>query len=200
MKEVNSKVPDIFGDVEEFFNLAQPELLVPPHRIPPRAVLELAEHLINEEVNKELLADLSFMVGTGAYSLERAARLLDHIVDSVYVLVWTAKALSLPFNEAWNEVQAANMAKFPICPNCKGVGCNHSIIRQDETQKDYVSYSENCRGGRLVRRNMKTGKVMKPEDWQAPQIWELLYEMWTRDFLRREPEIHRERERARRIP
>ena len=168
MKELNSKVPDIFKDVSEFLLLAQPEVVTPPHQLPPKWILELAHRLIDEEVNKEKYATLAAlqMMIDGRYSIEIMAELLDSIIDSIYVLAWTARALSLPFNEAWNEVQKANMAKFPIAPELYGGGIEGNI-------------TETVVNGRIVRRN-EYGKVQKPEGWKAPDIWGVIYEAWTR--------------------
>lgn len=39
------------------------------------------------------------------------AKLLDGLVDLVYVALGTAHVYGLPFDEAWDEVQRANMSK-----------------------------------------------------------------------------------------
>lgn len=102
--------------------------------------LELCKKLIEEEVNVELLTHLDELIKNN--TLELRAKVLDDIVDSVYVILNLCNALDLPFYAGWKEVQKANMNKFP--------------------------------GGQVIRR--VDGKILKPQNWQAPNMWQVVYE------------------------
>lgn len=71
--------------------------------------LGLAEKLIQEEVNLELLPALRKYVANP--SLENLTEVFDGVVDSVYVLYQLANALDLPFDAGFDEVHYSNMAK-----------------------------------------------------------------------------------------
>lgn len=73
------------------------------------------------------------------------ADLLDAVCDLTYVLMGLCNSAGLPFHEAFDEVHRANMAKFE---------------RQDDgTYK-------------ILRR--VDGKIVKPKDWKAPNIINIL--------------------------
>lgn len=79
----------------------------------PEAVLKGRMTIIDEEVNKELMpALLKAIEQGGAISLEHRAEMMDHIVDSVYVLLGLAANLGLPFDAAFDTVHNANMKKL----------------------------------------------------------------------------------------
>jgi hypothetical protein len=171
---------DIFGDVEKFFMLAQPELLQAPDRRPEVHAIKLARFLIDQEVNVELFRDLD-RLEQGAFSREITARVLDNIIDSIYVLAWSAVLLNLPFNPAWRAVQIANMKKFPTCEICNGKGCERPEIetgRAFNYQGEEITINVRCMGGRWVARNAANGKVIKPNGWQEPEIFNILHEHW----------------------
>lgn len=170
--------PDIYKDVKEFFDLAQPQMLQKPDQLPDSTVVRLALFLIDQEVNLELKPDLE-RLATGSFSREITARVLDNIVDSIYVLTWTAIALNLPFNPAWKAVQEANMKKFPLHPDCDGKGCDfkHTDLIVTYEEKE-ITVTVQCVGGRVVARNNANGKVIKPKDWEEPPVFEILHEHW----------------------
>jgi len=57
--------------------------------------------------------------------------MLDALVDLVYVALGTAYLHGFPFNEAWDEVQRANMRKVKAGPNGEGSkrGSPHDVIK-----------------------------------------------------------------------
>ena len=71
---------------------------------------------------------------------------LDALVDLVYVALGTAYLQGMPFNKAWDIVQACNMRKVKAGPNGEGSkrGSPHDVI--------------------------------KPEGWKGPNYDELLIE------------------------
>lgn len=188
----NIAAPNLVGDVSKFFVLSQAELMVMPGIQPPTKTLELCYKLIDEEVNKELLPRLQKIMA-GGYSLENMAALLDAYVDTVYVAIWGCVVLNLPFNPAWHEVQKANMAKFNPHDLCRGQGCDYVGRGVTEVEGNVVEFIEKCIGGFIVKRNMKTDKVLKPEGWVAPDIWDILYRIWTMHKLANDPGIIREK-------
>lgn len=67
--------------------------------------------LIDEEVNKELKPLIEKIVAIGSASLEQKAAMLDHICDSIYVLIGLAHNLGLPIDTGFALVHQANMDK-----------------------------------------------------------------------------------------
>lgn len=178
---MNSKTPDVFQDLTEFCTVSATFKRCKPGQVPEEELRKLCHALINEEVNTETLASLDKLKQT--YSPEIMAELLDGIVDSVYVLVWAAYMLNLPFNEAWNEVQKKNMEKFPKC-TC-ATGCD----KQGITVLNEIRASYKCIEGRLVYKNVETGKVVKPEGWTPPDINSILHEYWADLICKADPII-----------
>lgn len=158
----NRTNPNMYEDVKKFIALAQPELVVELGEQPKLKALELGRKLIDEEVNKELFTTLTNMILAGGGSLEQLAQLLDDIVDSIYVLTWLAAVCSLPLNAAWNEIQRANMSKFPLHKN--------------HTKTDIKPEGAITRisGEHYIFRDPETGKVMKPTNFIPPNIFEVL--------------------------
>jgi predicted HAD superfamily Cof-like phosphohydrolase len=75
--------------------------------------IERRMKIINEEVNVELFADLEKLrTGEITWSLEHRARVLDHLVDCLYVIYGTAAEFGLPIDNAFMIVHSHNMAKF----------------------------------------------------------------------------------------
>jgi predicted HAD superfamily Cof-like phosphohydrolase len=74
------------------------------------------------------------------------AKMFDALIDEVYVALGTAHLLGYPWQQGWDQVQAANMAKV-------------------RAQKDG---SDSARGSSF--------DVVKPEGWIAPDIAGLLHE------------------------
>lgn len=80
---------------------------------PDLEVFERRLRLVDEEVNKEFVPMMARLAaGQIAWSLENRAEMLDHIVDCVYVLLGTASEIGLPFDDGFDIVHQANMAKF----------------------------------------------------------------------------------------
>ncbi len=78
----------------------------------PKGLATNRKKIIQEEVVTELFGLLDKIEENGGvYSLEQAAELLDHIVDSVYVLFGAAVNFDLPFDVGFDIVQQANMTK-----------------------------------------------------------------------------------------
>lgn len=178
MNTDNANPPDIFGDVEKFFILAQPEMAGKPFQRPPNGGLQLGEKLIVEEVINELLVTLNKIITTG-YSVELMSQLMDDGVDSVYVIVWLMKLCDLPFNTHWKKVQEANMNKFETHAECGGQGCGFDRMYSANEMGDGAGETVKCMGGKLVRRNLQTGKVKKPEGWTPVNNYNVLFEYWS---------------------
>lgn len=180
---------NMVADVRQFLMIAQPELMVAPHSIPPKETIILCKKLIDEEVNKELFEELDKLI-EGKYSIERMALIQDAYIDTIYVSIWAMIVLNLPVYAAWNEIQRSNMAKFPKHEACNGQGCNFKLL--DTSTNPYIHY--HCAGGLLVQRNHETGKVMKPEGWTEPESWEVLYRTWNIWKLQNDPGIIRNKD------
>lgn len=101
--------------------------------------LTIDNHLFRRKFMQEELEEFDAACAVG--DLPKAA---DALVDLVYVVLGTAHLMGLPFNELWEAVQAANMAK-------------ERAVANDARSK---------RGHRL--------DVVKPEGWVAPPIAEIL--------------------------
>lgn len=117
----------------------------------PSEVLLGRHKVIHEEVNEELFPLLEKIIENGGSSLEQKAELLDHICDSIYVLIGLATNLGLPLDNAFQIVHEANMSKV--------VG---ALVPNGPTFNEY-------------------GKVMKPEGWTAPnkKIWDLCFWLYS---------------------
>ncbi len=126
----------------------------PGHKLPDD-VLRFRFNFLKEELNEYLDAvggrevycpdhqqkELDF---TGNFNVEKA---FDALIDLAYVCLGTAYLHRFPFNEGWDRVQAANMAK----------------VRADSGDDP-----------RSVRKH-KTD-VVKPEGWKPPVLEDLLDE------------------------
>lgn len=183
--------PDVFADVRKFIEVSAPERITPLGTPPDISTLKLIEHLINEEVNIELLPNLTKMIENGA-TLERMVQFLDDAIDSIYVLSWGIATMSLPGQAAWNEVQRANMSKFPLVTSM-----GYDTIMQhhvDPKPLDIASYKDieykiTVRGDRFVITNSTTGKVMKPEGFTPPNIFGVVHGMLTIDKIKTMPDV-----------
>lgn len=88
----------------------------------------------------------------------------DGLADLVYVTVGSAVQCGIPLPEVWQEVQRANMSKFPTCEDCQGCGKRLRALDLEPIECD------SCKGlGRVVLRDAG-GKVMKPPGWTPPDI------------------------------
>lgn len=121
--------------------------------------VRLAVSLIDEEVNKELLTEVVYLLtaldktqelqNVGKLPnpedlqelVERLTIVADGIVDSVYVLFQLANTLHLPFDALFAEVHRSNMSKFHRLED----GTIKAIKRED-------------------------GKILKPESYSPPDL------------------------------
>lgn len=124
--------------------------------------ISLAESLIEEEINKELLVSchsLRDLIHGDAenYSTEEIISILEEIldgaVDSIYVILNLLNVLDLPFKKAWIEVQKANMAK--------------AILDIDPSTGTSIP-------GTSKIRKREDGKILKPEGWLPPDIRQIV--------------------------
>lgn len=105
----------------------------------PTEVLETRRRVIDEEVNAELMGLLNTIITNGTCSLEQKAEMLDHICDSIYVLLGLAVNLGLPFDTGMTVVHSKNMEKV--------MGQGRPIFREDGK----VAKPENWEGpGKLL--------------------------------------------------
>jgi predicted HAD superfamily Cof-like phosphohydrolase len=120
------------------------EVLAMKH-LPAEATLYV--NLITEEMQKEMEETFS-KLEEAVYPDEKLAALcevLDTICDSAVVLMGLANALGLPFGLAYEAVHRSNMNKF--------------VKQEDGTY-------------RILKR--ADGKIVKPKDWQRPDIMSIL--------------------------
>lgn len=118
------------------------------------ALLLEAEHIMNGVIRLKgsgdprhlrarlMLEELGELID--AMAMNDGEAMLDATVDLVYVTIGTALAFGAPFEAAWNAVQEANMAKFPMVD-----------------------------GKRVVLRD-EGGKVLKPEGWKPADLTQVI--------------------------
>lgn len=184
-----SLIPDrtpnsIFKDVREFLAMSQPNMMHElGEKIRPE-VATLAWKLIDEEVNKELKEDLEKLMA-GHFSLEILARVFDHYLDIIYVSAWALEAFGLPSQAGWNEVQRANMSKFPLAAGKQEMP--KPILESGE----YFGVTVHCevRNGRFIITNAGTGKVMKPMGFKPPDIFGVLHGMMTINTIKKQHDM-----------
>lgn len=185
----NRKVPDIFKDVLEFLQISAPQRITKLGGRPGLETLKLAKHLINEEINKELMPNLEAMIDETA-SMERMVQFLDDALDSMWVLAWSIHCMSLPGNAGWNELKRANMSKFPLMKdNPNGVLPLEIPEYFEEDGVTYIPFNINQMGDRWVLTNAATGKVMKPKGFTPPDMFEVVHGMITIDAVRNQHDI-----------
>lgn len=165
--------PNFMSDMIEFMKCSRDDYKVEKNADIPIKLIKLRWNLIDEEVNTELLNQLNTLADLMHSSLpedtdilESKADILDSIVDSVYVLLGTAVAFDLPFNEHWKEVHKKNMEKFPTNPpdiDYAPEGC---------VQISKIQESDRYR---LVRAD---GKILKPVGWTPPDALAILKKHW----------------------
>ena len=180
---MSSLTPAVF-DVTRFMEIGQPEQVLKEPRIQPLG--SETRHKIDWAMNKcsAGAADLRRQGGNiealrARLILEETSEFLDALqkgdkveatdalVDLLYVTIGAGIALGLPLAEAWEKVQAANLAKYPRCEHCfpPGSGLGQPVVGDGGMGKCPI-----CAGkGRIVLRDAG-GKVIKPEGWQAPDI------------------------------
>ena len=86
-----------------------PKFPLTEYKLVTDEVLDLAHRLITEEVIKELLVAIDQF--KHSRDMKHLVKILDGAVDSAYVIFQACAMLSLPFDEAFNIVHGANMAK-----------------------------------------------------------------------------------------
>ena len=165
---LNRKSPDVFKDVAEFTELAQPDMLVPFGAPTELAAVQLAIKLFEEEGIKEYFLALQQYLNNP--SRENLIAVADGGMDTIYVIAWAMRVLNVPAQAMWNEVQRSNMAKFPK---------EGPLV--DPRPLEIIEYVEvdteiNIRKGRLIITNAETGKVMKPRGWTPPDLQTVLLE------------------------
>lgn len=126
------------------FHTAAEQPVVRSPRIPLPNRVELRKSLVREEVGELLIA----------IDDENLVEIADGIADSIVVLIGTALEYGIPLDEVWREIHASNMAKFPKCTACDGLGVFCKVCNE--------------RGTQLIRR--ADGKVLKPRDWVPPDV------------------------------
>jgi hypothetical protein len=138
------------------------------YTMPDAETWEMRLRLIDEELTEM----------KEAYEEGDFAGFLDAAVDLVYVTAGVPLCAGLTqFDEAFAAVHAANMAKAPVCEDCKGSGellarrlPAHEKQERGRFGKDETTTCGSCAGvGRIVSRR-DDGKVLKPVGWTAPDI------------------------------
>ena len=66
---------------------------------------------------------------TQAITKKDAAGALDALVDIVYIALGTAWLFNLPFEQAWQEVQKANMSKIRTKSKSKKRGTSFDVVK-----------------------------------------------------------------------
>lgn len=89
----------------------------------------------------------------------------DGLVDLIYVALGAGIRAGIPLDRVWTAVHAANMAKFPTCPECGGEGSSPESIDAGHR----IPHPDCAGRGFLVYRN-EAGKVVKPPGWTPPDI------------------------------
>jgi hypothetical protein len=177
--------PDVFADVRKFIELAQPDHITKLGSNPKVETLKLLKHIIEEEVNKELMPNLDKMIEKGA-NFELITQFLDDALDSIYVIAWGIAAMSLPGQAGWNEIQKANMSKFPLenpdYPDIKPL-----LLDLPEYLNILPTYKKVDK--RWILTNPTTGKVMKPAGFQKPNIFDVIHGMITIEKILTIPDV-----------
>ena len=100
-----------FDMVEEFHQRAG---MLPNNPLfpPTEGVIKRRVELIREEVLNELLPALEAL--EGEFTEEMQAKILDGLVDAVYVILGTAWELGLPFDVGFELAHVTNIAKIEV--------------------------------------------------------------------------------------
>lgn len=101
----------------------------------------------------------------------------DAIADLMYVVIGASVRFGIPLAEVWEEVQRANISKFPLCPCCGGARTIMAKagdvldLAEDDPAAMVVGEFEcpKC-GGRGRYAILENGKVQKPPSWEPPDI------------------------------
>jgi predicted HAD superfamily Cof-like phosphohydrolase len=124
-------VVDVEGMVRKFMDKHELPRFKRPGVIPPEHALARIR-LMNEELAEVITAIHELQVLSKIpdrprdieeilnENLEAMTLLADGLADLVYVVVGTAIAYGIPFNDVFAEVQRSNMTKASLDPNDKG--------------------------------------------------------------------------------
>lgn len=187
---LNRKSPDVFKDVAEFTELAQPDMLVPLGQVPSQKAMELAVKLVEEECNREYIPALKKFMEFP--SKENLIGVIDGGMDTIYAIAWALRILNAPSQAMWNEVQRSNMAKFPLVnhKNIDEMTAQPALVHPlDLPEYKDVPVEYNTRKDRFVLTNADTGKVMKPKGWTPPNLHAVLEEFETVERMRNQPDM-----------
>lgn len=137
----------------------------------PNEVLSARRTIINEEVNTEMFPLLDRIIENGGATLEQKAEMLDHIVDSVYVLLGLAANLGLPFDPAFGIVHAFNMQKLlgPKGPIFREDG---KVMKPEGWEPPNAKLFELCLQGYKLAENAKgvrTNNLPDPKGTNDPE-------------------------------
>lgn len=99
-RQVAKPVQNLFEDIREFHVKFGLEYNGHP-RLLPEDVSDFRKKFMQEELDEYLEGE----------ELDDKEKMLDALVDLVYVAIGTAYFHGFDFNEAWRRVQEANMAK-----------------------------------------------------------------------------------------
>lgn len=122
--------------------------------------------LVTEEYNELLAALVQF---NQARTLENLTAVADAIVDLEYVLHNLSYELGLPVLRLFNEVHQSNLDKAVVHEACSGEGCQACEFR-----------------GRIFLRN-EHGKIIKPEGWKPPNLFNILLQKQAEDAAKEQP-------------
>jgi len=84
----------------------------------------------------------------------KAAKLLDHLLDIVWVTIGATAAGGYATPDAWKEVARANFEKFSLCD------------APDPLNPDCPT----CQGSGMYANRDENGKVVKPAGWREPVL------------------------------
>lgn len=181
----NRRTPDVFKDVWKFLVLARPQDAQPIGFRPSHEALKLCEHIIEEEVNKELMPLLRKLIsGEAEPTFENLTTLFDHYLDSMWVVIWGMQVIGMPENAGWNELARANMSKFPLVKDFP-----NGVKPLDIPEYKDVPYELTQRHGHWILLNKNTGKVMKPEGFTPPNIFDVVHGCLAIQKIRTQPDI-----------
>ena len=90
---------------------------------------------------------------------------VDALADLLYFVFGTAISMGIDIEKFFDIVHKSNMAKFIPCPRCLGIG----KIPLPRNKTDIACPT--CSGHRILAIYRKSdGKLIKPVDWQAPDL------------------------------
>lgn len=140
-------------------------------RVHPQ-VIELRAKLIKEEVAAELFPALNKLMQHA--SPENITEVADALVDSVYVLLGTAVALDLPWQELWDEVHRSNMAKVHSDGSIKRREDGKILKPEGWKPPDLHTIILNWLEGRAVQRNPELAERYTLEKLRQPTVQQSL--------------------------